>query len=152
MKVARSCLTLCNAMDSTVHGILQARVLERVAFPFSGESSWPRDGTQVSLIAGRFFTSWATRKAIYFKVPKINELLKEKWKLVVRSCLILSDPTDCSPPGSSVHRILQARMLDWVAISSSRESSQPRDVTLVSCIAGRFFSHQGSLSELSPTL
>ena len=46
---------------------------------------------------------------------------------------------DCSPPGSSVHGILQARILEWVAISSSRESSQPRDRTQVSCIAGRFF-------------
>ena len=46
---------------------------------------------------------------------------------------------DCSPPGSSVHRILQAKILEWVAISSSRGSSWPRDWTWVSCIAGRFF-------------
>ena len=46
---------------------------------------------------------------------------------------------DCSPPGSSVHGILQARILEWVAISISRESSWPRDRTRVSCIAGRFF-------------
>ena len=46
---------------------------------------------------------------------------------------------DCSPPGSSVHGILQARILEWVAIPSSRGSSQPRDWTLVSGIAGRFF-------------
>ena len=46
---------------------------------------------------------------------------------------------DCSPPGSSVHGILQARTLDWVVISSSRESSWPRDRTQVSCIAGGFF-------------
>ena len=45
----------------TVHGILQARMLDWVAFPFSRGSSQPRDQTQVSLIAGRFFTSWATR-------------------------------------------------------------------------------------------
>ena len=48
------------------------------------------------------------------------------------------DPMDCSLPGSSVHRILQARM-EWVAISFSRGSSQPRNWTCVSCIAGRFF-------------
>ena len=47
-------------MDYTVHGILQARVLEWVAFPFSRGSSLPRDRTQISLTAGRFFTSWAT--------------------------------------------------------------------------------------------
>ena len=50
-------------MDYTVHGILQARILEWVAFPFSRESSQPRDQTQVSHIAGGFFTSWATREA-----------------------------------------------------------------------------------------
>ena len=46
-----------------VHGILQARILEWVAFPFARGSSQPRDQTQVSRIAGRFFTSWATREA-----------------------------------------------------------------------------------------
>ena len=46
---------------------------------------------------------------------------------------------DCSPPGSSVHGILQARILEWVTIPFSRDSSQPRDQTHVSCIAGRFF-------------
>ena len=50
-------------MDYTVHGILQARILQWVAFPFSRESSQPRDQTQVSYIVGRFFTSWATREA-----------------------------------------------------------------------------------------
>ena len=49
-------------------------------------------------------------------------------------------PIDCSPPGSSVHGgILQARILEWVAMPSSRGSSQPRDQTHVSCIAGGFF-------------
>src|SRR5574337_612499 len=46
---------------------------------------------------------------------------------------------DCSPPGSSVHGILRARILEWVAIPFSRGSSQPRDQTQVSCIAGSFF-------------
>ena len=46
---------------------------------------------------------------------------------------------DCKPPGSSVHEIFQARILEWVAISFSRGSSQPRDRTRVSCTAGRFF-------------
>ena len=54
-------------------------------------------------------------------------------------CLTLCDPMDCSTPGSSVHGISQARALESVAISSSRGSSQPRDRTQVSCIAGRFF-------------
>ena len=50
-------------MDYTVHGILQATVLEWVDFPFSRRSSQPKDQTQVSHIAGEFLTSWATREA-----------------------------------------------------------------------------------------
>ena len=53
---------------------------------------------------------------------------------VTQSCLTLCDPVDCSLPGSSVHGILQARILEWVAISFSRGSSQPRDQAWVSCI------------------
>ena len=59
--------------------------------------------------------------------------------LVPQSCLTLCDLMDCSPPGSSVHGILQARMLEWVAIPFSRRSSPPRDQTQVSSIAGGFF-------------
>ena len=55
-------LTLCDPVDYTVHGILQARILDWIAIPFSRGSSQPRDRTQVSLIAGEFFTSWATRE------------------------------------------------------------------------------------------
>ena len=62
-KVAQLCPTHCNPIDYTVHGVLQARILEWVAFPFSRGSSQARDWTQVSCIAGRFFTSWATREA-----------------------------------------------------------------------------------------
>ena len=58
-------------MDDTVRGILQARIPEWVAIPFSRGSSQPGDGTQVSHTAGGFFTSWATRDAIYSKY-KIN--------------------------------------------------------------------------------
>ena len=65
VKVAQSCPTLCDPVDYTVHGVLQARILECVAFPFSRGSSQPRDQTQVSCIAGGFFTSWATREATY---------------------------------------------------------------------------------------
>ena len=66
--------------------------------------------------------------------------VKWKWKWshsVV--CPILFEPMDCSPPGSSVHGIFQARVLEWVAIPFSRGSSQPRDQTWVSCIASRHF-------------
>ena len=66
MKVTQLGLTLCDPVDYTVCGILQARILEildNTAIPFSRGSSWPRDWTQVSHIAGRFFASWATREA-----------------------------------------------------------------------------------------
>ena len=64
MEVTQLCQTLCDPMDyilpgSSVHGILQARILEWVAIPFCRGSSWPRDQTWVSCIAGRFFTIWA---------------------------------------------------------------------------------------------
>ena len=56
-------------------------------------------------------------------------------------------PMDCSPPGSLVHGVLQARILEWVAISFSRGSSRPRDwthVSCISCIAGRFFASEAT--------
>ena len=85
--------------------------------------------------------------------------------LVAQSCPILCDPMDCSPPGSSVHGILQARTLEWIAIPFSRRSSQPRDQTQVSCIDRRILYHlshqerqfpdaysQLTSQELDPTL
>ena len=65
--VAKLCLTLGDPMDcspsgSSVHGIFQAGILEWVAIPFSSGSSWPRDWTPISYIAGKFFTPWATRE------------------------------------------------------------------------------------------
>ena len=68
-------------------------------------------------------------------------LWSHAWKvkvLVLQSCLTLSDPKDCSLPGSCVRGILQVRILEWVTIAFSRGSSQPRDQTRVSCIVGRF--------------
>ena len=62
MKVAQLRPTLCDPVDYTVREILQARILEWVAFPFSRGSSQPRDWTQVSRIVGGFFTSWTTRE------------------------------------------------------------------------------------------
>ena len=59
--------------------------------------------------------------------------------LVAQSCLTLCYPLDCSPPGYSVHGSFQARILEWVAIPFLRGSSQLRNLTWVSCIAGRFF-------------
>ena len=71
MLVALSCPTLCDARNysppgSSVHGILQARILEWVTIPFSRGSSWPKDRIQVSCNAGRFLTIWATRLGGFF--------------------------------------------------------------------------------------
>ena len=75
-----------------------------------------------------------------FDMPRIlSTLMVCVCVLVAQLCLTLGKPMDCSPPGSSVHGMLQARIMEWVAISFSRGSSWSRDRTLVSCIAGRFF-------------
>ena len=71
--------------------------------------------------------------------------------LVAQLCLTLCDSMNCSPPGSSVHGILQARILEWVAMPSSRESSQPRVrihifATPALKADSLLLSHQGSLT------
>ena len=105
--------------------------------PFSRGSFRPRDGTHVSsssCIAGGFFTAEPLGKpcprgsqeqtAPYFCLPVCMCVLS------LQSCPTLCDPMDSSPPGSFVHGIFQARILEWVAMTSSRGSSQPRDRTL----------------------
>ena len=109
MLVAQSCPTLSDPMDcsppgSSVHGISQARVLEWVAIPFSRISSWPRDRTQVSHIADRFFTIWVTREAPY--MHKLSLLLKLHQKIqlitLLFSCWVMqswngwSTDTNCA--------------------------------------------------------
>ena len=72
----------------------------------------------------------------------ISSMILNKAKakvLATQLCPTLCDPTNCNPPGSSVHGILQAGILEWIVIPFSRGSSQPRDQTQVSHIAGRFF-------------
>ena len=77
--------------------------------------------------------------------------------IVAHSCPTLWGPMDCSLPGSSAHRILQARMLESVVIPFSRGFSQPRDQTWISCIAGKFFTvwttraHSGRQCRLWPS-
>ena len=80
---------------------------------------------------------WATElNWTELKIPWGDVLL---CVLVAQSCLTLCNPTDYSLPGFSVHGILQARILEWIAIPFSRGTSQLRDRTLVSCITDRFF-------------
>ena len=83
----------------------------------------PRNGITGSY-SSSIFIFWGTHMYMY---------------LVTQSRPTHCGPMDYSPPGSSVHGILQARILEWTAISFSRGSSQPSDWTRVSCIAGRFF-------------
>ena len=100
----------------TAHRILQARILEWVAVPFSRGPSQPRIQTQVSRTAGGFFTSWATRKrSLYHTCHTFHAAAAKS----LQSCLTLCNPIDSRPPGSTVPRNLQARTLEWVAISFS---------------------------------
>ena len=71
--------------------------------------------------------------------PGFKEKVSEKESEIAQSCPTLCDPMDCSLPGSSVHGIFQAIVLEWIAISFSRGSSQPRDWTRVSHIVDRCF-------------
>ena len=95
--VAQSCPTSCDPMDcslpgSSVHGILQARMLEWVAIPFSRGSSWPRDWTWIScVIAGRFFTVWATREAHLV------------YRLYVKTCLVVWTLISCVDSASHLN-------------------------------------------------
>ena len=129
---------LCDPPGSSVHGILQARILEWVAMPSSRRSSQPRDQTQVSCTAGRLFATGPPGKTSHFHAM----------------CLVMSDSLRPHrlPPGFSVHGIFQARILEWVTISFSRGSSQPRDCTRVSCVscsAGRVFTILVTMEVLS---
>ena len=72
--------------------------------------------------------------------------------LVTQSCLTFCNPVDCSPPGSSVHGILQARIREWVAMPFCRGSSPPRDRTRVAHTAGRFLPVWATREACSPTL
>ena len=158
VKVAQLCPTLRDLMDYMVHGILQARMLEWGAFPFSRGSSQPRDQTQasltdsllaepqgkpkntgvdsLSLLQGIFLTQesnwgllhcrWILYQLSYEGSPV------QLWRMRCiypaaaaaaaksrQSCPTLCDPIDGSPPGSPVPGILQARTLEWIAISFS---------------------------------
>ena len=124
VKITQSSLKLCVPMDDIAHGILQARILEWVAFPFSRGSSQPRDQTQVSHIAGGFFTSWATMEA-------------QKWKGNSFSPVCLfANPWIYSPWSFSGSNIGMSSFLpSWADLSSPGiELGSP-------AFAGRFFTN-----------
>ena len=132
------------------------RVLEWVAISFSRGSSRPRNWTWVSCTAGRFFTNWAMREAQLLSLPhscwQPCFWLHGSMHAHSLSCVgLFCDPMGCSPQGSSLHGILQARKLEWVAISFSRGSSWPRDWTRVSCVSriGRWILYHWATCEAS---
>ena len=145
MLISQLCPTLCSPMDcslpgSSVHGIFQAGILEWVVIPFSRDL--PDPGIEPwflmsPALAGEFFTTSATWKAhtcVYMHAKSLQ------------SCLTLCSPMDCSLPGSSIHGISQARMLEWVAISFPGDLPNPGIKPASPALAGRFFtiSHHGS--------
>ena len=124
--------------------------LEHTCFRVEGNErlpKWVLHGTLGHHHAVRLsFIYNGTSRGTWLAVQKLAPGSQSWWQgslavqcLVVPSCPTLCDRMDCSPPGSSVHEILQARILEWVAVPSSKGSCQPRDWTQVSCTAGRFF-------------
>ena len=100
----------------------------------------PEKQNKTLMIIVQKFKNWKTLSGI-LRTEEVGDSsscspLKVK---VAQSCPTLCDPMDCSPSGSFVHGILQARILEWVVISFSRGSYRSRDRTQVSCTAGRFF-------------
>ena len=92
----------------------------------------------ITIIQAYAPTSNAEEAEVEWFYEYLQDLLESESE-VAQSCPTLCDPMDCSLPGSSIHGIFQARVLEWVATSFSRESSQLRDRILVSRIAGRCF-------------
>ena len=112
--------TLCYPMDYTVHGVLRARILEGVAFPFSRRSSQSRDQTQVSLIAGDSLPA----------EPQGKPMCSVQYSSVAQSCLTLCDPMNLSTPGLPVHHQFPEftqNDIHWVsdAIQPSHPLSSP---------------------------
>ena len=121
---AQSCPTLCYPVNcsppgSPVHGISQARILEWVAISSSRGSSWPRDRTNISCVSCIEMDSVLLN---HRGSPMVDTAAAAAKSL--QSCPTLCDPRDGSPPGSAVPGILQARTLEWVAISFSNAWSE----------------------------
>ena len=141
--VTQSCPTLCNHMNCStpgfsVNGLLQARILEWGAIAFSDKPSLGGNEKKFWRWRLMMITYWVN---VVYATELYTKLL-QWWILlyfccccsVTKLCLTLWDPMDCNPPGFPGHGISQTRTLEWVAISSSRGSSWPRDQTPASCI------------------
>ena len=130
------------------------RMEKEMATHFSilaGKISWPEEPGQATV--HRVAKSWtwlSTQTCMHTHRHRVITVRLLRWPVlytwwkkvkvgVTQWCLTLWDLKDCSPPGFSVHRLFQARILEWVAIPFSRGSFLTRDETQVSCTAGRFF-------------
>ena len=133
-KVAQLYLDSSDPMDYTVHGILQARILERVAISLSRGSSQPRDWTQVSCIAGGFFTSWATREAqvniLSLSILHLRTcvVFNNKWSLLTSSVPLNRLPWWLSGKESTCS--CGRHGFPWVGKIPCRRKSQPTPVFL----------------------
>ena len=105
---------------------------------FTGKAEWDLSNLFERNKLRNFLSSFPSSPSNAHKCQRQSVFYVCLFVLVAQSCW-LCDSMDCSPPGSSVHGILQPRILEWVAISFFRGSSRPRNWTPVFCIAGRFF-------------
>ena len=133
----------CIPPGPSVHGTPQARILGGLLSPSPGDL--PDSGTEPMCLvspalAGSFFITSTTWEALILAMCCV---------LFAQLCPTLCSPMDCSLPGSSVLGILQARILEWVAIPFSRGSSQPKNQTWVSYITGRFFTDWATRENIS---
>ena len=130
------CLTLCNTVDcsppgSSVHGILQARYWSGLPCPPPGDLLDPRTEPRSPTLQ-------------VDSLPLSHQGSPNYWNdsgLVTKLCVALCNSMHCSLQGSFPHGISQARILEWVAVPSSRGSSQPRDQTHISCIGRPVLHH-----------
>ena len=122
----------CSPTGSSVHGFSRQEYWNRLPFPSPGDLPHPGVEHRSPKLADGFLTTGTT-------LCVCCACAQSLW-----FCPSLWDHVDCSPPGFSVPRVLQARILGWVAMRFSRGSSQPRDqihVSCISCIAVEFFTH-----------
>ena len=140
---------------ATVHGVAKSRTrLSDFTFTFHFHALEKEMATHSSVLASRIpgtghpgglpsmdgvaqsrtRLKWLSSKTVKADLQMVTASRVKNWSEVAQSCLTLCDPMDSSPPGSTIHGIFQARILEWAAISFSRGSSQPRDGTCVSCI------------------
>ena len=141
----------CSLPEPSVHGIFQERILERITIPFSRGSSWPRDWTQVSRIAGEFFTDWATVEAVFFLFFCVVFFLAcAKRTLVTWSGVEPRTPEmkawvlTTGPPGNSLTLTIHQKNLEKkYKVGNSSSKSFHIDVHIL-----LLFSHHSYLHEL----